>query len=409
MRNCLIGQSGGPTVAINASLAGAIAGVTQSEVYDNIYGLLHGMEGLFRDHMINLSEQFPDEESLQALIKSPSMYLGSCRYKLPEYTKNPAIYEQIFDFFNKHDIDVFFYIGGNDSMDTVMKLSQYVSDKKLTTKIIGIPKTIDNDLVEVDHTPGFGSAAKYVASAVREIECDNSIYAVKSVNIAEIMGRDAGWLTAASVLARNGEGSAPHLIYLPEVPFSKEKFIEDVKHQLEIRDHVIVAVSEGIRDEKGEYISVDPNRKDAFGHEILAGAGKNLADLVTEQIGVKTRYIEFNILQRAASHMASDTDLKEAYQLGRNAVSLTEIGRTGVMVNLTRKDNMYNAYEVQYGAVPVSQVANKVKSVPIEWISADHTDVTQEMVDYLMPLIQGENHVPFVNGIPVYLKPILIK
>ncbi|MCR5273083.1 MAG: 6-phosphofructokinase [Lachnospiraceae bacterium] len=407
MKNCLVGQSGGPTAAINASLAGTIAGVRLSTNYDIIYGLKHGMEGLFKDDIVNLTEIFPDEESLIPLIKSPSMYLGSCRYKLPEMDEDEKIYEKVFEYFRVHEIKAFFYIGGNDSMDTVKKLSEYAKAKNINdVYIIGIPKTIDNDLILTDHTPGFGSAAKYVAGSIREIEIDNSIYAVKSVNIAEIMGRDAGWLTASSVLAREDKDSAPHLIYLPEVPFSKEKFIEDVKRQLEIRDHVVVAVSEGIRDENGAYISVDPDKKDAFGHEILAGAGKNLADLVSEKIGVKTRFIEFNILQRAASHMASEVDLKEAYKQGRNAVSLSEMFRTGIMVNITRKDTEDGSYEVEYGAVPVCDIANKVKNVPLEWITEDGCDVTEELIEYVKPLVKGEVETIYKDGLPVYLKPL---
>lgn len=407
MKNCLVGQSGGPTAAINSSLAGVISGVRLSTNYDNLYGLKHGMEGLLKGEFVNLSEIFPDEDSLKPLITSPSMYLGSCRYKMPEVDTKTDIFDRVFDFFKAHEIKAFFYIGGNDSMDTVKKLSEYAKAHEIhDVAIIGVPKTIDNDLVLTDHTPGFGSAAKYVAGSIREIEIDNSIYAVKSVNIAEIMGRDAGWLTASSVLAREDAESAPHLIYLPEVPFSKEKFIEDVKRQLEIRDHVVVAVSEGIRDENGAYISVDPDKRDAFGHEILAGAGRNLADLVSEKLGVKTKFIEFNILQRAASHMASEVDLKEAYKQGRNAVSLSEMFRTGIMVNITRKETADGSYEVEYGAVPVSEVANKVKAVPREWITKDGCDVTEDMIEYVKPLIMGEVETIYKDGLPVYLKPI---
>ena len=286
-KNCMVAQSGGPTVAINASLAGVIDGVMRSDMYDTVYGSLNGITGILNNDLTNLSELMQqNSEYLDRLKVTPAMYLGSCRYKLPNYLDDDSSYVFIFKQFETYHIDAFFYIGGNDSMDTVLKLSEYGKKIGSPVRIVGIPKTIDNDLCETDHTPGFGSAAKYIASSLLEIAHDTFIYAVKSVTIVEIMGRDAGWLTAASALARNGYNTAPHLIYLPEVPFDKEDFLLDVKRMLFERNNVIVAVSEGIRDASGNYISASESSVDTFGHSQLSGAGKTLEFLVKEKLGV---------------------------------------------------------------------------------------------------------------------------
>ena len=290
-KNCMVAQSGGPTVAINASLAGVIDGVMRSDMYDTVYGSLNGITGILNNDLMNLSELMQQNpEYLDRLKVTPAMYLGSCRYKLPDYLDDDSSYVFIFKQFETYHIDAFFYIGGNDSMDTVLKLSEYGKRIGSPVRIIGIPKTIDNDLCETDHTPGFGSAAKYIASSLLEIAHDTFIYAVKSVTIVEIMGRDAGWLTAASALARNGYNTAPHLIYLPEVPFDKEDFLLDVKRMLFERNNVIVAVSEGIRDASGNYISASESSVDTFGHSQLSGAGKTLEFLVKEKLGVKSPF-----------------------------------------------------------------------------------------------------------------------
>ena len=300
-KNCMVAQSGGPTVAINASLAGVIDGVMRSDMYDTVYGSLNGITGILNNDLTNLSELMQqNSEYLDRLKVTPAMYLGSCRYKLPNYLDDDSSYVFIFKQFETYHIDAFFYIGGNDSMDTVLKLSEYGKKIGSPVRIVGIPKTIDNDLCETDHTPGFGSAAKYIASSLLEIAHDTFIYAVKSVTIVEIMGRDAGWLTAASALARNGYNTAPHLIYLPEVPFDKEDFLLDVKRMLFERNNVIVAVSEGIRDASGNYISASESSVDTFGHSQLSGAGKTLEFLVKEKLGVKVRSVEVNVLQRSA-------------------------------------------------------------------------------------------------------------
>lgn len=399
--NCMVAQSGGPTVAINASLAGVIAGVRQSGKYDVCYGAINGILGILNERYLNLTEVVNDDEKLERLKVTPAMYLGSCRHKLPNYKDDDSPYVFIFNQFVKMNIKAFFYIGGNDSMDTVLKLSDYAAKINSDIRIIGIPKTIDNDLCMIDHTPGFGSAAKYIASTMLEVAHDTFIYAVKSVTIVEIMGRDAGWLTASSALARNSYNTAPHLIYLPEVAFDKEQFLNDIREKLKTLNNVIVAVSEGIRDENGDYITASKAVADQFGHQQLSGAGKALEFLVKENIGVKVRSVEVNVLQRCAAHMASKTDLDESFTLGKKAVSLAEEGITASMVILERISNM--PYQVRYDHAPIAGIANEAKSIPREWINEAGNDIMPELYDYLKPLIQGEITVSYKDGIPVYM------
>lgn len=399
--NCMVAQSGGPTVAINASLAGVIAGVRQSGKYDVCYGAINGILGILNERFLNLTEVVNDDEKLERLKVTPAMYLGSCRHKLPNYKDDDSPYVFIFNQFAKMNIKAFFYIGGNDSMDTVLKLSDYAAKINSDIRIIGIPKTIDNDLCMIDHTPGFGSAAKYIASTMLEVAHDTFIYAVKSVTIVEIMGRDAGWLTASSALARNRYNTAPHLIYLPEVAFDKEQFLNDIREKLKTLNNVIVAVSEGIRDENGDYITASKAVADQFGHQQLSGAGKALEFLVKENIGVKVRSVEVNVLQRCAAHMASKTDLDESFTLGKKAVSLAEEGITASMVILERISNM--PYQVRYDHAPIAGIANEAKSIPREWINKAGNDIMPELYDYLKPLIQGEITVSYKDGIPVYM------
>lgn len=401
-KNVIVAQSGGPTVAINASLAGVIQGVAESSVYNTIYGSVNGILGILNNNLLNLTELMnQDSEFINRLTNSPAMFLGSCRHKLPSYTEDEASYETIFKLFEELEIGAFFYIGGNDSMDTVLKLSDYASHIGSNIRIVGVPKTIDNDLCMTDHTPGFGSAAKYIASTMLEIAHDTFIYALKSVTIVEIMGRDAGWLTAASALARNEYNVAPHLIYLPEVPFHVDDFLLDVKRLLFERDNVIIAVSEGIRDADGNYISASDNAVDNFGHSQLSGAGKTLEYLIKEKLGVKVRSVEINVLQRCAAHLASETDLNESVSLGKKAVALSEEGVTASMVTLRRTSN--NPYEIAYEYAEIKNIANEAKSVPRDWINDAGNDVTQEMIDYLTPLIQGEARVTYKNGLPSYV------
>ncbi len=399
--NCMVAQSGGPTVAINASLAGVIAGVFASEKYDTCYGAINGVLGILNENYINLTEKIADDETLQKLTITPAMYLGSCRHKLPNYKDDDSPYVFIFHQFAKLNIKAFFYIGGNDSMDTVLKLSDYAKKINSDIRIIGIPKTIDNDLCMTDHTPGFGSAAKYVASTLLEIAHDTFIYPVKSVTIVEIMGRDAGWLTAASALARNEYNLAPHFIYLPEVNFDKEQFLNDIRGELEKRDNVIVAVSEGIHDADGNYITSSKAVADTFGHQQLSGAGKALEFMVKENIGVKVRSVEINVLQRCAAHMASKTDIDESFAQGKKGVALSLDGITASMVCLKRTSNQ--PYTVVYDYSPICEIANEARSIPREWINQEGNNIMPELLEYLTPLIQGEVLVTYENGIPSYM------
>ena len=401
-KNVIVAQSGGPTVAINASLAGVIQGVLDSEQYDTIFGSVYGILGILDNHLMNLSEKvLENQHFLDTLKVSPAMYLGSCRYKLPDYEDDDATFTFIFNQFKKYNIGAFFYIGGNDSMDTVLKLSHYGQQIGSDVRIIGIPKTIDNDLCETDHTPGFGSAAKYVAATALEVAHDTFIYSVPSVTILEIMGRDAGWLTAACALARNDYNTAPHLIYVPEVAFDRKQFVSDIKAQLAKRNNVIVAVSEGIRDKDGNYISASTATNDQFGHSQLSGTGKCLEYLVKEEINVKCRSIEINVLQRAASHCSSLTDLEESVMLGRQAVAEAENGNSKCMMTLNRISN--TPYKCEIGYASIDHIANEAKSVPREWINDAGNDITPILLEYLAPLIIGEPEVRYENGLPVYL------
>lgn len=401
-KNCMVAQSGGPTAAINASLAGVIAGVRESSMYDTVYGSLNGINGLLNEDFINLTELMAqDPANLERLSRTPAMYLGSCRHRLPDYMDDDSPYVFIFRQFQKLEIEAFFYIGGNDSMDTALKLAEYGQKIGSNVRIIGIPKTIDNDLCETDHTPGFGSAAKYVASSLLEVAHDTFIYAVKSVTIVEIMGRDAGWLTAAAALARNEYNTAPHLIYLPEVPFDPEDFLLDIKRLLFKHNNIIVAVSEGIRDAAGNYISASEQSVDTFGHNQLSGVGKTLEFLVKQKLGIKVRSIEINVLQRCAAHLASQTDLDESFEFGKKAVALSEEGVTASMVTVRRISN--SPYSVEYGHAEIKNIANEARTVPTEWISPAANDVEQPLIDYLFPLIQGESAVEYKNGLPVYM------
>ena len=398
--NCIVAQSGGPTVAINASLAGVVSGILASEKYDNCYGSIHGITGIWNNTFLNLTEEAKKEGFIEQLKLSPAMYLGSCRHKLPDVEKDPEIYKTIFARFDEMNIKAFFYIGGNDSMDTVLKLSEYAKKINYDISIIGVPKTIDNDLCITDHTPGFGSAAKYIATSMLEIAHDTSIYPVKSVTIVEIMGRDAGWLTAASALARNEYSSVPDLIYLPETDFEEDQFIEDVRTKLETKDALVIAVSEGIHDKDGNYITATEAAADTFGHAQLSGAGKALELLIGERLGVKVRSVEVNILQRCAAHLLSKTDIDESFAQGEYGVKLATEGITGSMVCIERLSNQ--PYTVSYGYAPIAEIANEAKSIPREWINETGNDVTQELIDYIYPLIQGEYPVAYKNGLPVY-------
>lgn len=400
--NCIVAQSGGPTVAINASLAGVIDGVKKSNKFTRVYGAIHGIQGVLDNNFIDLSlmalSKFPLVNTLEL---SPAMYLGSCRCKLPDFEVDSKPYEIIFDRFEEYQVAAFFYIGGNDSMDTVDKLSKYAKKIGSDVKIVGIPKTIDNDLCHTDHTPGFGSAAKYVASTMLEIAHDTYIYQIPSVVIVEIMGRDAGWLTAASCLARNDYSPAPHLIYLPEVDFDEDQFIEDIKNVLKTSRCVIVAVSEGIHDKDGNYISATSAVADKFGHAQLSGTGKALESLVKDRMDIKVRSIELNVLQRCAAHISSRTDINESFALGQAAVKYAAEGMTAVMSTIKRVSN--DPYQWIIEPENVSLIANQAKTIPLEWITPEKNDVTPEMEAYLRPLIIGEVSLQYKDGLPMYL------
>lgn len=398
--NCIIGQSGGPTVAINATLSGIIQEILKSDLYDTVYGMVNGIEGLLQDKYLNLSSIFDTVEKCDRLTTTPSMFLGSCRFKLPTCDDSQTIYTSLFNFFEQNNITTVFYIGGNDSMDTVLKLSDYAKAHDKPVNIIGLPKTVDNDLTLTDHTPGFGSAAKFVATSLLEIAHDTYIYNVPSVTIVEIMGRNAGWLTASSALARTSYSPAPDFIYLPEVPFDADQFLADVKSLKQVRKNIIIAVSEGIKDANGDYISASSSALDAFGHKQLCGVGKTLENLLKSKLNCKVRSIELNVLQRAASHSASATDLNEAVLIGQKAARLGVSGQTAKMLCYKRLSN--TPYTIEVFDVDIAQVANKEKSIPVEWISKTHNDITDDLMNYLRPLIQGEPQITYENGIPVY-------
>ncbi len=401
MNNLIVGQSGGPTAVINSSLYGVVSeGLRQSSI-GTVYGMVNGIEGFLAGRVLNFEEALPGEE-LEKLKTTPGAYLGSCRYKLPESLEDP-VYPLLFQKFEELGIGYFFYIGGNDSMDTVSKLSRYAEKSGSTIRILGEPKTIDNDLVLTDHTPGFGSAARYVASTVREIVIDANVYETKSVTIVEIMGRHAGWLTAASALARKHSEDNPLLIYLPETAFDQEAFLAKVEACFEKNPNVIVCVSEGIHDKKGTFICEYDNSvgTDTFGHKMLAGCGKYLENLVRNRLGVKARSVELNVSQRCSASMMSATDQKEAIMAGAFGVRAALKGETGKMISYVRTSNL--PYGMTLGLEDVNKICNQEKTVPLEWISEDGSDVTEEFYTYALPLIQGTVEIPLgTDGLPVF-------
>jgi 6-phosphofructokinase len=404
MNNLLVAQSGGPTAVINATLAGVIQGVRASNKVDIVYGAKNGIEGVLKDNLIRLDDFVKDVVALDTLTYTPSSVLGTCRYKLKDWREDEEPYRRISEAFYKYEISYFIYIGGNDSMDTVNKLSDYCKNKHHHFNIIGAPKTIDNDLNLTDHSPGFGSAAKYIATTMAELESDTSSYDMPAVTIVEIMGRDAGWLTASSALARINGGAGPDLIYLCEKEFDYAGFLCNVREKLEQKPNVLIAVSEGIKDGKGNYVSdqLSSGAIDNFGHKYIAGAARTLEQLVRRKIGCKVRSVELNLMQRASAHIASETDVTEALLLGQKALSCALNGETGRMSAIKRLSN--HPYRIEFISVPVEEVANKEKKVPPSWISADGHDVTKDMIDYLRPLIQGETKIQYENGIPRQMK-----
>ena len=403
--NVIVGQSGGPTAVINSSLAGVYRTAIDRGA-KKVYGMLYGIQGLMDEQYVDLSKHIRSDLDVEILKRTPSAFLGTCRYKLPEIHENQDIFVRIFEILEKLNIECFIYIGGNDSMDTIKKLSDYAILTGKKQKFVGVPKTIDNDLALTDHTPGYGSAAKYIATSTKEVIRDGLgfSYKKKLVTIIEIMGRNAGWLTGASALSRGEDCDGPDLIYLPEIAFDIEKFKGRVRHLLEKKDVVVVAVSEGIRTADGRYVSelgTGVDYVDAFGHKQLTGTASYLANVINQEIGCKTRAVEFSTLQRSAAHLASRVDVNEAFMVGGAAVKAADEGDSGKMVVIDRVSD--DPYQCATGIYDVHKIANGEKLVPREWITKDGTYVTEEFIDYVSPLIQGDSPSVMVDGIPRHL------
>ncbi len=403
--NVIVGQSGGPTAVINSSLAGVYR-TAMDRGAKKVYGMRFGIQGLLDEQYIDLSDHIKNELDIEILKRTPSAFLGTCRYKLPAIHENQEIYVKLFEILNKLDIECFIYIGGNDSMDTIKKLSDYAILTGQSQKFVGVPKTIDNDLALTDHTPGYGSAAKYIATSTKEIIRDGVgfSYNKQQVIIIEIMGRNAGWLTGASALAKGEDSDGPDLIYLPEVPFDLEAFLARTRMLLEKKNTVVVAISEGIRFQDGTYVSEasgNADYVDAFGHKQLTGSATYLANVVSRELGCKTRAVEFSTLQRSASHLASRVDINEAFMVGGAAVKAADEGDSGKMVVIDRVSD--DPYQSATGIYDVHKIANGEKLVPRNWITEDGTYVTEDFIDYVRPLIQGDYPSVMVNGIPRHL------
>ena len=404
-RNIIVGQSGGPTAVINSSLAGVYK-TAKERGFHKVYGMLHGIEGFLDEMYVDLSTQIHSDMDIELLKRTPSAFLGSCRFKLPEIHENPEIYEKIFSIMNKLEIEVFIYIGGNDSMDTIKKLSDYAIVKGHEQKFLGVPKTIDNDLALTDHTPGFGSAAKYIAASTKEVIRDamGLSYKRKMITIMEIMGRNAGWLTGATALAKTEDCCGPDLIYLPEIPFDGDRFRKKCSDLLEKKPSIVIAVSEGIKVPDGRYVcqlAGGSDYVDAFGHRQLAGTAGYLASFLAAKTGCKTRAVELSTLQRSASHMASRVDINEAFMVGGAAVKAADEGDSGRMVVIDRVSD--DPYMSAAGIYDVHKIANNEKLVPRSWVNREGNYVTREFIDYVEPLIQGDYQPFMVNGLPQHL------
>ena len=398
--NAIVGQSGAHTAAINATLAGVIRGAIECDAIGTVYGAKNGIEGVLKKTLIDVSNM--TEEDLKLLENTPAAALGSCRKKLPKdfEGENRKTFEDIIAVFKEFDIRYFFYIGGNDSMDTVAKLSKFTKSIGYHMRVIGVPKTIDNALAGTDHTPGYGSAAKYIATTMQEILRDTAVYTVKAVTIVEIRGRDAGWLTAAAGLSSLYTNVEPDLVYLPEVPFDFDNFYADLEKAFEKHPNVVVAVSEGVRTADGTYVGegTQSGATDAFGHKYLSGTGKALELAVKDKFGCKVRSIELNLPQRCASHLASKTDLTESVSIGRSAVWYAASGETGKMMIFVRGEG--EKYEIGIDSADISGIANAVRSVTREYINERGNNVTKECLSYIAPLIIGEPDLTFEGGLP---------
>ena len=404
-KNAIVGQSGGPTSVINASLAGVFESAVRRGA-EHVYGMRNGVQGLLQKQYVDMGEHLHGALDIELLKRTPSSYLGSCRYKLPDWRDAEGVktYEKLFDILAELDIGYFFYIGGNDSMDTIGKLADYGTHIGSDIRFMGVPKTIDNDLMLTDHTPGYGSAAKYIGVVMKEIIRDSIVYGTPTVTIVEIMGRNAGWLTAAAALARAEDCEGVDMICLPEITFHVDRFIAKVKRMMEKKVALVIAVSEGVKLEDGRYVcelADDVHAVDAFGHKMLTGTARYLANTVARELGVRTRSIELSTLQRCAGHLTSRTDITEAYQVGGAAVKAAFEGHTGEMVALKRLSNA--PYQCTTELHPISEIANLEKKVPLEWINEDFTDMMPEFLHYVMPLVQAELTPIYVEGLPHHI------
>lgn len=400
--SCIFGQSGGPTSVINASAYGVIKTALEAEEITKVYGAAHGIKGVLDDKLYIMDEEDPKE--LELLLHTPSSELGSCRYKIADPSVDDTDYKRILEIFKKYDVRYFFYNGGNDSMDTCNKISKYMQSVGYDCHVMGVPKTIDNDLFGTDHCPGFASAAKYIATSCMEISKDSCVYDTGMVCIVEIMGRHAGWLAASAALATEF-GAGPDLIYLPETNFDMDKFLADVQRVYDQKHKVLVAVSEGIHYADGSFVSeAKTSATDGFGHAQLGGLAAMLADVVKKNLDVKVRGIELSLLQRCAAHCASAADVNEAFTAGKVAVESAVAGKTDFMVAFDRNETADGSYKIDYELIPLSSVANFEKKVPNEWINSTENGLTKEFIDYALPLIQGEVDVPKENGLPRYAK-----
>ena len=406
--SCIFGQSGGPTAVINASAYGVIRAALEAEEITKVYGAAHGIKGVLEDKLYIMDEEDPAE--LELLLHTPSSELGSCRYKIADPDEDDTDYKRILEIFKKYNVRYFFYNGGNDSMDTCNKISRYMESVGYECRVMGVPKTIDNDLFGTDHCPGFASAAKYIATSCMEISKDARVYDNGMITIVEIMGRHAGWLAASAALASEF-GSGPDLIYLPECDFDLDKFFADVEAIYAKNGKVLVAVSEGIHYADGSFVSeAKTSATDGFGHAQLGGLAAMLAELVKQRTGAKVRGIELSLLQRCGAHLASATDVNEAYAAGKTAVEEAVKGATGKMVAFKRV-YVDGKYTCEMELLPLSSVANYEKKVPLEWINEEHNGLKHEFIDYVLPLIQGEPKLPLENSLPRYarLKKVLAK
>ena len=402
--NVIVGQSGGPTAVINSSLAGVYK-TAMDRGANKVYGMLHGVQGLLEERVVDLADHIKSDLDIDLLKRTPSSFLGSCRYKLPYIKDGTELYENIFNILEKLEIEYFFYIGGNDSMDTIKKLSDYALLNGSQIRFMGVPKTIDNDLAVTDHTPGFGSAAKYIASITKEVIRDGLVYDQEQVTLLEIMGRNAGWLTGAAALAAGEDCEGPDMLFLPEITFDVDGFMKKVTDLQKVKKSVVVAISEGVKVADGRYVcelTDNIDYVDAFGHKQLTGTSRYLANRISKEMGCKTRAIEFNSLQRCASHIVGRVDITEAFQVGGAAVKAAFEGETGKMIILKRvSDDPYICVTDIYD---VHKIANVEKKVPREWINEDGDYVTQDFVNYVRPLIQAELTPMMVDGLPRHLR-----